>query len=210
MPITIAVPKGRLLEPSLAALRSLGITIPEGLDASGRELHQANSDITVFLTRARDVPLYLRQGGAHLGVVGLDRLRESGCRAGIHARLGFGRCRLVVASPEETDWPLPSPVRVGTGYPRLTRMHFAVGSTQVRIVPLSGSVEIAPRAGLCDAVVDIVETGSTLRANGLVIRETIMESEAVLAVSARAARMAQVRSLLTGLGEEVGPDACMA
>jgi ATP phosphoribosyltransferase len=180
--LRIALPKGRLYHPAVELFRRAGISpAPD----PGRRLLVPSSDPRVeFLTvKPADVAVYVESGAADLGVTGTDVLREGDPDVLEPLELGFGACRLVVASPTETPWPaLPGgqTARVATKYPRLSHQHFAARGQPVEIIQVDGSVEVAPLLGLAHWIVDLVDTGATLRANGLAERETILQVGAVL------------------------------
>ena len=144
-------------------------------------------DFQAIFVRAEDVPEYLADGAAELGVTGADLVAESGKEIEEVLDLGFGRCRLVVAAREESSVrsgaDLPSGARVATSFPRIARKHFESLGVAIEIAPVSGAAEIAPHLGVADVIVDLVSTGSTLRVNGLREVETILHSSARLVVS---------------------------
>ncbi len=179
--LRFAVPRGRILGELLPVMASVGIEPEDAfLDENERKLEFATNVPDLFLLRVRsfDVATIVAFGGAQLGVAGRDVLLEFGYPE-IYAPLdlGIGHCRMVVAESEalrQKDNPLRwSHVRVATKYPDLTRRHFAARGVHAECVKLSGAVEIAPSLGLCRRIVDLVSTGSTLRANGLVEVEEI-------------------------------------
>lgn len=184
--LTLALPKGRLLDPALDLLRELGVT---GIDPDSRKLifRDAGRDLEILLLKPADVPAYVTYGAADLGVVGKDILLEQEPDVYEPLDLGFGVCRLVVAEPRalwERDDPAKwSWVRVATKYPRLTEEYFSTRGIQVEIVRLDGSIELAPLVGLADRIVDLVQSGETLRANGLVEVAEITRSTARLIVN---------------------------
>jgi len=184
--LTLALPKGRLLDPALDLLRELGVT---GIDPDSRKLifRDAGRDLEILLLKPSDVPAYVTYGAADLGVVGKDILLEQEPDVYEPLDLGFGFCRLVVAEPRavwEHDDPAKwSWVRVATKYPRLTEEYFSARGIQVEIVRLDGSIELAPLVGLADRIVDLVQSGETLRANGLVEVAEITSSTARLIVN---------------------------
>jgi ATP phosphoribosyltransferase len=184
--LTLALPKGRLLDPALDLLRELGVT---GIDPDSRKLifRDAGRDLEILLLKPSDVPAYVTYGAADLGVVGKDILLEQEPDVYEPLDLGFGFCRLVVAEPRavwEHDDPAKwSWVRVATKYPRLTEEYFSARGIQVEIVRLDGSIELAPLVGLADRIVDLVQSGETLRANGLVEVAEITRSTARLIVN---------------------------
>jgi ATP phosphoribosyltransferase len=184
--LTLALPKGRLLDPALDLLRELGVT---GIDPDSRKLifRDAGRDLEILLLKPSDVPAYVTYGAADLGVVGKDILLEQDPDVYEPLDLGFGFCRLVVAEPRalwERDDPTKwSWVRVATKYPRLTEEYFSARGIQVEIVRLDGSIELAPLVGLAERIVDLVQSGETLRANGLVEVAEITCSTARLIVN---------------------------
>jgi ATP phosphoribosyltransferase len=184
--LTLALPKGRLLEPALGLLRELGVN---RVDPDSRKLifEDAGRGLEILLLKPADVPAYVTYGAADLGVVGKDILLEQEPDVYEPLDLGFGLCRLVVAEPRalwERDDPAKwSWVRVATKYPRLTEQYFSARGIQVEIVRLDGSIELAPLVGLAERIVDLVQTGETLRANGLVEVAEIARSTARVVVN---------------------------
>jgi ATP phosphoribosyltransferase len=182
MRLRIALAKGRLYDPAVERFRRAGA---EPVADAGRRLLIPSSDpaIDFLVVKPGDVPVYVESGAADLGVTGTDVLRESAADVLEPLELGFGFCRLVVATPETTAYPaLPGGItaRVATKYPRLALGHFAAAGRAVDIIHVGGSVEVAPLLNLSHWIVDLVDTGNTLRANGLVERETILDCGAVL------------------------------
>ena len=184
--LTLALPKGRLLDPALELLRALGVN---GIDAESRKLifRDATRDLEILLLKPADVPAYVTYGAADLGIVGKDILLEQEPDVYEPLDLGFGFCRLVVAEPR-TLWQRDDPakwswVRVATKYPRLTEGYFSARGIQVEIVRLDGSIELAPLVGLAERIVDLVQSGETLRANGLVEVAEITRSTARVIVN---------------------------
>ena len=182
-PLTIAVPRGALLGETLDLLDRLGIDTAE-IRQNDRKLFFREAG--VITVRPSDVPTYVESGAADLGVTGKDVLLEQADRDVYELLdLGFGGCRMIVATREGDD-PLGEPlrrrglVRVATKYPRIARDHFASTGRQAEIVEVKGSVELAPLTGLADAIVDLTASGRTLVENGLVEREPIVESTARL------------------------------
>jgi ATP phosphoribosyltransferase len=171
-----------LFDPSVARFRSAGAEL---MADAGRRLLIPSSDpsIDFLVVKPGDVPVYVESGAADLGVTGTDVLRESGADVLEPLELQFGFCRLVVAAPAHTSYPALGggvTARVATKYPRLAQSHFAAAGRPVDIIQVGGSVEVAPLLNLSHWIVDLVDTGNTLRANGLVERETILECGAVL------------------------------
>src|SRR5918999_6463332 len=170
--VTIALPKGRTLEGALTLLKKIGFDC-QALD-EGRKLilDFPERQVRFLLLRGSDVPAYVEYGAADLGIVGKDILLEQEPDVYEPLDLGFGVCRLVVAEPR-TVWEQDDPskwswLRVATKYPRLTEQYFSERGVQVEIVHLDGSIELAPLVGLAERIVDLVQSGETLRANGLV------------------------------------------
>lgn len=185
-PLTVAVSKGKLLPDTVTLFEHAGYDVPEL--RNGRRLIAGDSQgqLRFLLAKPDDVPTYVEHGAADLGVAGLDVVMETGADVYQPLRLGFAQCRLSVAAPKTLgDKPLRlrPDVRVATKYPRLARDYFLGRGLSVEIITLRGSIELAPAVGLADLIVDIVETGRTLRANGLEEVRVIMDSEAVLIVN---------------------------
>jgi ATP phosphoribosyltransferase len=181
--LRIALPKGRLFEPSVARFRGAGAALAENGDDRKLLLKSSDPGIEFLVVKPGDVPVYVESGAADLGVTGTDVLRESGADVLEPLELPFGFCRLVVATPADAPYPaLPGGItaRVATKYPRLAQAYFAGAGRPVDIVQVGGSVEVAPLLKLSHWIVDLVDTGNTLRANGLVERATILSCSAVL------------------------------
>src|SRR5512141_2236935 len=188
--ITVAVPKGRLLEESSALFeRALGVS-PLALLSGTRKLaaDAPGAGLRFISIRAADVASYVEHGAAAVGIVGLDILREEPRDLYEPLGLRIGRCKVIVARPRGAA-PLPRGVapRVATKYLSLAARHFAAKGVPAEIIPLHGSIEVAPSLALADVIVDITETGETLKANGLVIDEDALDVSARLGVR-RAAR----------------------
>jgi ATP phosphoribosyltransferase len=201
-PLTLALPKGRLFAPALDLLRRVGCSgLPA--DESRRLIFTDPArGLRVLILKPVDVPTYVEYGAADLGIVGKDILLEQEPDVYEPLDLRFGLCRLVVAEPKalwEKDDPAKwSWVRVATKYPNLTRRYFAERGIQAEVVRLDGSIELAPAAGLAERIVDLVQSGETLRANGLVEVAEIMVSTARLIVNRAAQKTAyQAVSRLT-------------
>jgi len=180
--IRVALAKGRLFDPAVACFGRAGILIDP--DPGRRLLIPSNDPAIEFLAvKPADVAVYVESGAADLGVTGTDVLRETEADVLEPLELGFGACRLVVANPATAPWPdLPGgkTARVATKYPRLAWRHFAETGRSVEIITVNGAVEVAPLLGLAHWIVDLVDSGNTLRANGLSERETILQVGAVL------------------------------
>ena len=183
--ITIALSKGRIYEETRPLLEAAGIVPAEDPDVSRKLiLPTGKPGVRVIIVRASDVPTYVQYGAADLGVAGRDLLIEHGGR-GLYQPLdlGIARCRMMVAVPEDFDYPAAvrkgARLRVATKYIQIAREHFAAKGVHVDLIKLYGSMELAPLVGLADAIVDLVDTGNTLRANRL------KAVEEILAVSSR-------------------------
>lgn len=185
--LVIALCKGRFLEPSLNLLARTGIHFPDDL-ASSRKLIFNSDDgrFRTVLVKPVDVPTYVEYGAADIGIAGRDVIMESRADLLQPLDLNFGHCKIVVAGPKTahsingSDHPT---VRVATKYPRITLDYYNARGIPVEIIPLSGSIELAPLIGLADRIVDLVETGRTLKDNGLDILEVIAESSARLLIN---------------------------
>ncbi len=183
-PLTFALPKGRILRDTLGLLEACGVRCASVLDES-RKLVFDLPGYRFLVVRGQDVATYVEHGAADLGVVGKDVLLEQAPEVYEPLDLGFGYCRLVVAEPGggRAAPPVRSRLRVATKYPRLAEAHFRSRGVQVEVIKLYGSIELAPLVGLADRIVDLVSTGETLRQNGLVELETILESTCRLVVN---------------------------
>lgn len=202
--MTLAVPnKGRLVEPTLRLLHDAGLVFEE----RDRSLvsRVENVDLDILFVRTNDVVEFVRDAVADLGITGADLLAESEVDLPIVRSLGYGRCRLIAAVPSDAG---PRRVedlaglRVATSHPRATRRWFGDRSIPVEVIPLSGAVEVAPRLGLAEAIVDLVATGATLATNGLRSIGDLLPSEAILVGNPAAldARAKDVDRLNTMLG----------
>ena len=186
--LTFALTKGRLAQKTLELLEQTGITCEEMKDPKSRRLIFVNEELGLkfFLAKGPDVPTYVEYGAADIGVVGKDTLAEEGRSLYEVLDLGFGKCRMCVCGPESAKEKLAhqEQIRVATKYPDIAKDYFYNQKHQtVEIIKLNGSIELAPLVGLSDVIVDIVETGSTLRENGLQVLEEIMPLSARMVVN---------------------------
>jgi len=186
--LTFALAKGRLAEKTLELMEKIGITCTEMKDKGTRKLIFVNDDLRLkfFLSKGPDVPTYVEYGAADIGVVGKDTLLEEQRRAYEVLDLGFGKCRMCVCGPAEAKELLKhhEMIRVASKYPVIAKDYFYNKKHQtVDIIKLNGSVELGPIVGLSDVIVDIVETGSTLRENGLEVLEEICPLSARMIVN---------------------------
>ncbi len=199
MSIRIALAKGRLEADARKLLRRAGLfPREETYPSRALILPGAEPDVDFLLAKPGDVPVYVEHGVADLGIVGLDILREGTFDVYEPLLLPFGHCRLSVAVPRERVDAYhslrlnPNP-RVATKYPNLTLQYFHARGVSPEIIPLQGSVELGPLVGLSDVIVDLVQTGRTLRENGLVEVRVIMESQAVLIANRASYRLKEQR-----------------
>ncbi len=196
--LTIALAKGRLALNTLEVLESIGIRCDEIKDKSSRKLIFVNEELKLkfFLAKASDVPTYVEYGAADIGVVGKDTILEEGRKMFEVVDLGMGKCRMCVAGPEAARERLQHGelIRVATKYPNIAKDYFYNKKHQtVEIIKLNGSIELAPIVGLSEVIVDIVETGSTLRENGLVVLEEICNISARMVVNEVSMKMEHER-----------------
>lgn len=204
--LTIALSKGRIYQDTLPLLAAAGITPTDDPETSRKLILDTNRpEVKLVVIRAADVPTYVQYGAADLGVSGKDVLMEHGGE-GIYEPLDLriARCRLMVAGrPGATD--RAGRLRVATKFVNTTRYHYAAQGRQVEIIKLYGSMELAPIVGLADCIVDLVDTGNTLRANGLVPLEHIADISARLVVNKASMKMksARVKDLVRRLDEAV-------
>ena len=176
--LTFALAKGRLANQSLAMFEQIGITCEEMKDKNSRKLIFTNEALKYrfFLSKANDVPTYVEYGAADIGIVGKDTILEEGRKLYEVLDLGIGKCRMCVCGPEAAREYLQHHklIRVATKYPAIAKDYFYNKKHQtVEIIKLNGSIELAPIVGLAEVIVDIVETGSTLKENGLMVLEEI-------------------------------------
>ena len=196
--LTIALTKGRLAEKTLEMLEAVGITCEEMKDKKTRKLIFVNEELKLrfFLAKGPDVPTYVEYGAADLGVVGRDTILEEGRKLYEVMDLGFGKCRMCICGPESAKELLDGnqQIRVATKYPNIAKDYFYNKKHQtVEIIKLNGSIELAPIVGLSEVIVDIVETGSTLKANGLTVLEEICDLSARMVVNQVSLKMEQER-----------------
>lgn len=196
--LTFALAKGRLAKKTLALLEQIGITFEEMKDPDTRKLIFVNEELKMkfFLSKATDVPTYVEYGAADIGVVGKDTILEEGRNLYEVMDLGFGKCRMCVCGPASARELLKKNeiIRVASKYPVIAKDYFNNRKHQtVEIIKLNGSVELAPIVGLSEVIVDIVETGSTLRENGLEVLEEICPLSARMVVNQVSLKMENER-----------------
>jgi len=180
--VNVALPKGRLAEDTIELFLKKGITNEGVVDFNSRRLtfYDEKNNMNFMMVRNMDVSTYVEHGAADIGVVGKDILLESGSDVYEYLDLGFGYCRLCVAGVKESDLSYRHDMVVATKYPMLTKDFFAGRGVFVETIKLYGSIELSPIVGLSDFIVDLVSTGQTLKKNGLIEVETILESTARL------------------------------
>lgn len=196
--LTFALAKGRLAKQTMELFEKIGYTCEEMNDPKSRKLIFINEEqkIKIFLAKANDVPTYVEYGAADIGVVGKDTILEEGRKLYEVIDLGFGKCRMCVAGPRSATKLLQHSelIRVATKYPNIAKDYFYNKKHQtVEIIKLNGSIELAPIVGLSEVIVDIVETGSTLKENGLEVLEEICPLSARMVVNQVSMKMEHER-----------------
>jgi ATP phosphoribosyltransferase len=200
--LTFALTKGRLADKTLSLLERVGVTCGEMRDKDSRRLIFVNEEqkLRFFLAKGPDVPTYVEYGAADIGIVGKDTIMEENRKIFEVLDLGFGKCRMCVCGPESARQYLQHNqlIRVATKYPNIAKDYFYNRKNQtVELIKLNGSIELAPIVGLSEVIVDIVETGSTLRENGLSVLEEVCPLSARMVVNPVSMRMDNDR--ITGL-----------
>ncbi|SFK62923.1 ATP phosphoribosyltransferase catalytic subunit [Lachnospiraceae bacterium KH1T2] len=208
--LTFALTKGRLADKTLAALEGIGLGCEEMKDKDSRKLIFVNEEkkLKFFLAKGPDVPTYVEHGAADIGVTGKDIIMEENRNIFEVLDLGFGKCRMCVCGPKEAEEKLKhhEMIRVATKYPKIAKDYFHNKKHQtVDIIKLNGSIELAPIVGLSDVIVDIVETGTTLRENGLTVLEEVCPLSARMVVNQVSMRLEQqrIRSIINELKEKL-------
>ena len=208
--LTFALGKGRLAKQTLELFEKIGITCEEMKDKDSRKLIFTNEELKLrfFLAKGLDVPTYVEYGAADIGVVGKDTILEEGRKVHEVLDLGYGKCKMCVCGYKDAAPLLQHHelIRVATKYPNIAKDYFYNTKHQtVEIIKLNGSIELAPIVGLSEVIVDIVETGSTLRENGLEVLEEVCPLSARMIVNSVSMRMesARIKDLLTRLREQV-------
>lgn len=204
--LTFALGKGRLAKQTLQTFEQIGITCEEMRDPHTRKLIFVNEALKMrfFLAKGPDVPTYVEYGAADIGVVGRDTILEEGRKVHEVLDLGYGKCRMCICGPKSAAAYLKHHelIRVATKYPNIAKDYFYNKRHQtVEIIKMNGSIELAPIVGLSEVIVDIVETGSTLKENGLVVLEEVCPLSARMIVNPVSMRMEneRVRELITSL-----------
>ena len=206
--LTFALAKGRLAKQAMALMEQIGITCEEMKDKDTRKLIFVNEELKLkfFLAKAGDVPTYVEYGAADIGIVGRDTILEEGRNLYEVLDLGFGKCRMCVCGPESARALLNGHdrIRVASKYPNMAKEYFHnVKHQTVEIIKLNGSVELAPIVGLSEVIVDNVETGTTLKENGLTVLEEVCPLSARVVVNQVSMRLEQQRihDIITKLSE---------
>ena len=208
-PLTIALSKGRILDDTLPLLEAAGLMPQENLHKTRKLMVDAEGGVRFLLIRAADVATYVEHGAADMGIVGRDLLLEHRPHVLQPLDLRIGCCRLCVAGPKdrvEKGAPRPgSRIRVATKYDYLTEQYYMSRGIHAEIIHLYGSMELAPLVGMADRIVDLVETGGTLRANNLVEEATLYDISSRLVVNpaSMATRSAQIQPIIDALAEAV-------
>ena len=204
--VNIALPKGRLGEKAYALLKAAGYPCPT-LEQPNRKLIFENeaAGVRYFWAKPSDVAIYVERGAADIGIVGKDILLEYSPDVYELLDLGMGKCRMAVAAPKHFREPVGDTLRVATKFPNIARAFYAGKCREIDIIHLNGSIEIAPILGLSDVIVDIVETGTTLRENDLEVLETIVPISARLIsnVASYKFKLNRIRAIRQGLEEQV-------
>ena len=176
--LTVALPKGRIADETLAIFRKI---FQSSFEFEDRKLLMSEGDFKFLMVRNQDIPTYVVNGAADIGVVGLDVLEEHRPDVVRLLYLKIGKCRVCVGIKDGEELNLNAPeLKIATKMPHISRNYFAAKATALKIIKLYGSIELAPLVGLADAIVDVVETGTTMKQNGLRVAETIMHSSAHL------------------------------
>jgi len=206
--LIIAVSKGRIFREAMPLLAELDITPAEDPEDTRKLILPTNNpEVELIIVRASDVPTYVEYGAADIGIAGGDVLMEyAGNGVYEPLDLGIARCRMVVAAPKKGRKKINNRLRVATKYVNTTRDYFAARGRQVEIIKLYGSMELAPVMGLADQIVDLVDTGNTLKANGLEPVETICEISSRLIVNKAAMKMKHnaIKSIIEKLAKATG------
>lgn len=196
--LTVALGKGRLAKKTMECFEKIGISCEEMKDKDTRKLIFVNDEkkIRFFLAKGPDVPTYVEYGAADIGIVGEDTILEENRNIYEVLDLGFGKCRMCICGPKSAEKLLKNGelIRVATKYPKIAKKHFYDEKHQtVEIIKLNGSIELAPIVGLSEVICDIVETGSTLRENGLVVLEEVCPLSARVVVNQVSMKMEHER-----------------
>ena len=213
--LTFALGKGRLASQTLELFEKIGITCEEMKDKKSRKLIFVNEELKLrfFLSKGPDVPTYVEYGAADIGIVGRDTILEEGRKVHEVLDLGYGKCRMCICGPKEAEDLLKHHelISVATKYPNIAKDYFYnVKHQTVEIIKLNGSIELAPIVGLSEVIVDIVETGTTLNENGLVVLEEVCPLSARMIVNPVSMRLEndRIKKIVTDLRELLREEQC--
>ena len=203
--LTVALPKGRLLDRSIGIFESFGYDLSDAKNSRKLVIEDSAHRIRFLIAKPMDVPIYVEYGAADVGIVGQDALYESGTNVYEPLLLDYGHCRLVLAGKTEfqdAEWKMLAGLRVATQYPRVAKKYFAARGLSAEIIEVYGSVELAPAVGLADLIVDVVESGRTLQENGLIVLDEVFKSQAVFIVNraSHTLKVEAVRELMERVG----------
>lgn len=205
-PLTIALPKGRILQDAVRLFDAAGYSLGAALDGSRKLVYEAGP-LRLLLLRSSDIPVYVGYGAADVGIAGKDVLDEHGGDLYEPLDLGIGPCRMIVAEPADrpVDERSQMHLRVATKYPRITRRYLQERGVTAEVIKLGGAIELGPLTGLCDRIVDLTQTGETLRQNGLVEVDTIMQVTSRLVVNPASLKLrsAEISELIARLERHV-------
>ncbi len=207
MMVSIALPKGRLGNKAYSILQKCGYTVSELMDDSRKLVFEnAESGVRYFLVKPSDVAIYVEYGAADVGVVGKDVLIESGADVYELLDLGIGKCRMCVAAKEDYVEDTGRATVVATKFPRVARDYFMATNREIEIIKLYGSIELAPLLGMSDVIVDLVETGTTLKENRLKVTEEIFSVSARLIANKAAYKFKEneIREIVARMKEVTG------
>lgn len=198
----IAIPKGRLLEPSLETFAAAGFDVPSAADLRTRRLVFARGNVEWIFVKDCDVPVYVEHGAADAGVAGLDQILEHGCRAQQAVELPFGACQMMLIGAPGAP-PLSDRATVATKYPRIARQYLETRAPHAEVVPLGGSVELAAVLGLTSHVIDLVETGETVRVHKLELQDVVarITPRLIVATDFYRTQNNSARDLIARIGE---------
>jgi ATP phosphoribosyltransferase len=206
MTLRIALPKGRLLDPSLATFAAAGFEVPDAADLKSRKLVFARGGIEWIFVKDCDVPVYVEHGAAGAGIAGLDQILEHGCTAYQPVELPFGHCKMMlIGAPGAPPLGRDTVAKVATKYPRISRQYLDGRGIRADVVPLGGSVELAAVLNLTSHVIDLVETGETVRVHHLELQDTVAEITPRLIVGKNLYRAEpkRIRELISKIEEAV-------
>ena len=209
--LTFALGKGRLAKKTLELFEKIGITCDEIRDPDTRKLIFVNEELKLkfFLAKGPDVPTYVEYGAADIGVVGKDTILENENDNYELLDLKIGKCKFIVASlPQNQLFSKVGHIKIGTKYPRVAKQYFLSKGMDVEIIKIDGSVELAPILGLCDGIVDIMETGTTLKENGLVVLDTVCDISTRVIVNKASFKLKheEVMKVINDLSKRVNED----